>query len=661
MKQSSIKKVNDDLRYLRLLSRDFPTISSVTTEIINLEAILHLPKPTEHFLADLHGENEAFQHVLRNASGNIKRKVNELFGTTLREQEKKDLCTLIYYPEQKLDLVKKTDRNISDYYQTTLNQLVAVCRRVSSKYTRSKVRKSLPPEYAYIIEELMHESTDDHNKQAYVNVIIQTIIGTTRADNFIIALCYLIQRLAIDQLHVLGDIYDRGPGAHLIMDVLESYHNWDLQWGNHDILWMGAAAGNPACVASVLRISLRYANLATIEDGYAINLVPLTTFSIDTYGNDECTIFKPKIETNDKRLTEKKCKLIAQMHKAISIIQFKLEGQLYNKHPEWKMDDRKLLDKIDFEKGIVTVDGNTYEMLDMNFPTIDPKHPFELTKEEKEVIDRLCHSFLISDRLQRHINVQLTHGSMYGIYNSNLLYHASVPLNEDGSLHEVSVAGHHVKGVALLERVEQMIRSAYDVGSESEERQIGIDYFWYLWCGPESPLFDKSKMSTFERYFIADKSTHIEEKGWYYKLRDSAAICDYIMDEFGVKGEHRHIINGHVPVKVGKGEKPIKADGRLMVIDGGFAKAYHNTTGIAGYTLVYHSRGFQLVQHAPFTSTEEAILNGTDIQTTTQIVEMMGHREMVADSDKGVELSEQVSDLEKLLMAYRKGIIKERK
>ena len=661
MKQSSIKKVNDDLRYLRLLSRDFPTISSVTTEIINLEAILHLPKPTEHFLADLHGENEAFQHVLRNASGNIKRKVNELFGTTLREQEKKDLCTLIYYPEQKLDLVKKTDRNISDYYQTTLNQLVAVCRRVSSKYTRSKVRKSLPPEYAYIIKELIHESTDDHNKQAYVNVIIQTIIGTTRADNFIIALCYLIQRLAIDQLHVLGDIYDRGPGAHLIMDVLESYHNWDLQWGNHDILWMGAAAGNPACVASVLRISLRYANLATIEDGYAINLVPLTTFSIDTYGNDECTVFKPKIETNDKRLTEKKCKLIAQMHKAISIIQFKLEGQLYNKHPEWKMDDRKLLDKIDFEKGIVTVDGNTYEMLDMNFPTIEPKHPFELTKEEKEVIDRLCHSFLISDRLQRHINVQLTHGSMYGIYNSNLLYHASVPLNEDGSLHEVSVAGHHVKGVALLERVEQMIRSAYDVGSESEERQIGIDYFWYLWCGPESPLFDKSKMSTFERYFIADKSTHVEEKGWYYKLRDSAAICDYIMDEFGVKGEHRHIINGHVPVKVGKGEKPIKADGRLMVIDGGFAKAYHNTTGIAGYTLVYHSRGFQLVQHAPFTSTEEAILNGTDIQTTTQIVEMMGHREMVADSDKGVELSEQVSDLEKLLMAYRKGIIKERK
>ena len=538
---------------------------------------------------------------------------------------------------------------------------MAVCRRVSSKYTRSKVRKSLPPEYAYIIEELMHESTDDHNKQAYVNVIIQTIIGTTRADNFIIALCYLIQRLAIDQLHVLGDIYDRGPGAHLIMDVLESYHNWDLQWGNHDILWMGAAAGNPACVASVLRISLRYANLATIEDGYAINLVPLTTFSIDTYGNDECTVFKPKIETNDKRLTEKKCKLIAQMHKAISIIQFKLEGQLYNKHPEWKMDDRKLLDKIDFEKGLVTVDGNTYEMLDMNFPTIDPKHPFELTKEEKEVIDRLCHSFLISDRLQRHINVQLTHGSMYGIYNSNLLYHASVPLNEDGILHEVSVAGHHVKGVSLLERVEQMIRSAYDVGSESEERQIVIDYFCYLWCGPESPLFHKSKTPTFERYFIADKSTHVEEKGWYYKLRDSAAICDYIMDEFGVKGEHRHIINGHVPVKVGKGEKPIKADGRLMVIDGGFAKAYHNTTGIAGYTLVYHSRGFQLVQHAPFTSTEEAILNGTDIQTTTQIVEMMGHREMVADSDKGVELSEQVSDLEKLLMAYRKGIIKERK
>lgn len=653
------KDVASDVRYLKLLARDFPTISKVTTEIINLEAILHLPKSTEHFLADLHGENEAFQHVLRNASGNIKRKVNELFGNTLREQEKKDLCTLIYYPEQKLELVKQNDKNLADYYQTTLNQLITVCRNVSSKYTRSKVRKSLPEEFAYIIEELLHESTEDHNKQAYFNVIIQTIIGTRRADHFIIAICYLIQRLAIDRLHILGDIYDRGPGAHLIMDTLCNYHHLDIQWGNHDILWMGAAAGNETCIASVLRLSLRYANTQTLEEGYGINMVPLATFAMETYKDGTNTPFIPKIENEADAHNEKTIRLITQMHKAMAIIQFKLEGQLYGAHPEWGMNDRRLLEHINHEDGTICLYGKTHPLLENDFPTIDPKDPYKLTHEEAELMERLKHSFLISDRLQRHVNCLLYHGSMYGIYNSNLLFHASVPVNEDGSLREVLVGNVKAKGQALMERIDQMVRTAFDTEADADERSQARDYFWYLWCGPDSPLFDKSKMSTFERYFIADKKTHNEKKGWYYTLRDNPDVCDHIMDEFGVKGQHRHIINGHVPVRVGKGENPIKAGGKLMVIDGGFAKAYHDTTGIAGYTLVYHSRGFQLVQHEPFSSTEEAILNGTDIRSTTQIVELTGHRAMVADTDIGRELREQIVDLEKLLFAYRRGIIKE--
>ena len=648
-----------DLRYLRLLARDFPTISSVTTEIINLEAILHLPKATEHFMADLHGENEAFQHILRNASGNIKRKVNELFGNTLREQEKKDLCTLIYYPEQKLELVKASDDHLDDYYQTTLNQLVTVCRNVSSKYTRSKVRKSLPEEFSYIIEELLHESIEDHNKQAYFNVIIHTIISTGRADDFIIALCYLIQRLAIDQLHILGDIYDRGPGAHLIMDTLSHYHNLDIEWGNHDVLWMGAAAGSPVCVAGLLRLSLRYANTQTLEEGYGINMVPLATFAMETYADDECRPFRPKTDEGQD-LSDKTLRLITEMHKAIAVIQFKLEGQLYERHPEWGMKDRALLRAIDYDSHTITLDGKSYPLLDHTFPTINPADPFALTAEESELMEKLTHSFRICDRLQRHMACLLTHGAMFGVYNSNLLFHASIPLNEDGSLREVSVGHERVKGKELLKKVEEMIRTAFDHSAEETDKEEALDFFWYLWCGPDSPLFDKSKMATFERYFIADRETHVEEKGWYYKLRDNAAICDRILDEFGVKGTHRHIINGHVPVRVGNGENPIKADGRLMVIDGGFAKAYHNTTGIAGYTLVYHSRGFQLVQHEPFTSTEEAIRNGTDIKSTTQIVEMTGQRAMVNDTDIGAELRVQIADLNNLLLAYRRGYIKEK-
>ena len=654
------RDVKEDLRYLKLLARDFPTVPSVTTEIINLEAILHLPKPTEHFLADLHGEHEAFQHVIRNASGNIKRKVKELFAQTLSKAEIKELCTLIYYPEQKLKLIRRSATDLEDFYTVTLNRLITLCRNASSKYTRSKVRKSLPEEYAYIIEELLHESFDVTNKQAYLNVIVQTIVSTRRADDFITALCYLIQRLSIDRLHILGDIFDRGPGAHLILDTLCGYHHFDIQWGNHDILWMGAAAGNMCCIASVLRLSLRYANTQTIEDGYAINMVPLATFAMETYADDDCRIFAPHIDKENSDFNEKTIRLIAQMHKAITIISFKLEGAMCKAYPQWDMEHRCLLEHIDKEAGTITLDGVTYPLIDKNFPTLDPENPYLLTAEEADLMERLKHSFMISERLRTHVNCLLSHGSMYGIYNSNLLFHASIPLNADGSLREVCIDQTKVKGRELMQRVEQVVRTAFDLSADEEERRFATNYFWYLWSGADSPLFGKSKMATFERYFMADTATHKEEKGWYYTLRDSAEVCDGILDEFGVTGEHRHIINGHVPVRAGKGENPIKADGKLMVIDGGFARAYHNKTGIAGYTLVYHSRGFQLVQHEPFKSTEEAILNGTDIHSTIQIVEMMGRREMVKDTDIGRELREQINDLKNLLRAYRRGYIKEK-
>ncbi len=651
--------MNTDLRFLRLLSSKFPDIASVATEIINLEAILNLPKPTEHFMADLHGENAAFQHILRNASGNIKRKVRELFAATLREQELKDLCTLIYYPEEKLELIKQHEADIDDFYDTTLNRLVAVCRNVSSKYTRSKVRKALPQEFAYIIEELLHETSDGHNKQDYFNGIIRSIIATRRADSFIIALCYLIQHLTIDRLHILGDIYDRGPGAHLIMDTLSQYHHVDIQWGNHDMLWMGAAAGNLACIATVLRLSLRYANTRTLEDGYGISLVSLATFAMEAYADDPCERFIPRVLDGTKRtMTEKERRITAQMHKAITVIALKLEGQLYEAHPEWQMTDRNLLTAIDYTHGTINIAGKSYELLDKQFPTIDASNPCRLSSEEEALMQRLQHSFEMSPRLRGHIRCLLRRGAMYGIYNDNLLFHASVPLSEDGSLKPVVIGGEMVSGRALMDRVDRLVRQAFDEQADKKERTRSRDFIWYLWCGPDSPLFDKSKMATFERYFIADKETHHEEKGFYYKLRDNARVCDHILNDFGVTGQHRHIINGHVPVHVSRGENPIKAEGRLMVIDGGFAAAYHETTGIAGYTLVYHSRGFQLVQHEPFASRSEAVERGTDIRSTTQIVEMTGQRQMVADTDKGQQLREQIEDLRGLLNAYRTGLIK---
>ncbi len=650
----------DNLRYLQLLSQTFPTVATASTEIINLQAILNLPKGTEHFVADIHGEYEAFQHILKNASGNIKRKVNELFGNTMRECDKRELCTLIYYPEKKLELVKAKEKDMADWYQITIHQLVRVCRDVSSKYTRSKVRKALPAEFSYIIQELLHERTDDVNKTAYVSAITDTIISTGTADNFIIALCNVIQRLTIDYLHILGDIYDRGPGAHIIMDTMRSYKSWDIQWGNHDIVWMGAAAGNDACICNVLRMSLRYANLETLEEGYGINLLPLLTFALDTYGDDPCPEFLPKAGSSGEGLDERSRLRIARMHKAITVIQFKKEAELFEKYPNWKMQDRELLKEIDYKNGTVKVDGVKYKMITCNFPTVDPKNPNKLTPEEEAVMRGLHSSFVHSDKLQRHMRTMLAHGCMYAIYNNNLLFHASVPLNPDGTLKEVELYdGKRYSGKELMHNTGLLLRSAFQQDTDPKEKAYAIDYFLYMWCGPDSVLFDKAKMATFERYFLTDKEPQKEAKGIFFNLRDNEKTVDYILDSFGVTGENRHIITGHVPVHVTKGEKPVKANGKMMVIDGGFSRAYHKETGIAGYTLVYHSRGFELVQHEPFTSADDVVRTGADIKGTTMIVEMSTHRMKVADTDKGAELKRQISDLKNLLYAYRHGFIKE--
>lgn len=650
-----------DLRYLQLLSHSFPTIADASTEIINLEAILNLPKGTEHFLTDIHGEYEAFQHVLKNASGAIKRKVNEIFGNTLRDKEKKDICTLIYYPEEKLQLIKTREKDLDDWYLITLNQLVTVCQNVSSKYTRSKVRKSLPAEFSYIIQELLHESSIEPNKHGYINKIVSTIISIKRADDFIIAMCNLIQRLTIDSLHIVGDIYDRGPGAHIIMDTLCDYHNFDIQWGNHDILWMGAASGNDSCIANVIRMSMRYANLTTLEDGYGINLLPLATFAMDTYADDPCMVFAPKISYADSNYNEKTLRLITQMHKAITIIQFKLEADIINRRPEFCMENRKLLEKIDFERGVFVYQGKEYEMLDTSFPTIDPSDPYRLTEEESELVKKMHSSFINSEKLKKHMRCLFTNGGMYMICNSNLLYHASVPLNEDGSFKHVKINGEEYWGCNLLDKIDQLIRTAYFEEEDENEKLFAMDYIWYLWCGPDAPSFDKDKMATFERYFIADKQLHKEKKGYYYAYRDQEDVCQRILEEFGVLGKHTHIINGHVPVKTIKGETPMKANGKLLVIDGGFSKAYQPETGIAGYTLVYHSHGLQLVQHEPFQSRQEAIEEGLDIKSTTHVLEFNSQRMMVKDTDKGRELITQILDLKKLLVAYRIGLIKEKK
>ncbi|MEG1087938.1 MAG: fructose-1,6-bisphosphatase [Bacteroidales bacterium] len=648
-----------DVKYLQLLAKSFPTIQAASTEIINLEAILNLPKGTEHFVTDLHGEHEAFQHVLKNASGVIKIKVEEIFGNTLRDSEKRDLCTLIYYPDGKLKIIKQHEKGMTEWYKITLMRLVQVCANVSSKYTRSKVRKALPQEYSYIIQELLHESKGaEANKHDYITAIVETIISTGRADHFIIAICNLIQRLTIDSLHIVGDIYDRGPGAHIILDTLSTYHNYDIQWGNHDLVWMGAAAGSEACVANVLRMCFRYANLKTLEEGYGINLLPLVSFAMDVYGDDPCTIFRPK-HNEYEPVSPKQIKLIAQMHKAIAIIQFKLEAEIIARRKEFGMEDRNMLYRINKEKATIIINGKEYPLKDTDFQTINPDNPYELTPDEREVITKLTHSFKSSPRLAKHMQCIYSHGGLYLVRNSNLLYHGSVPLNEDGSFKALMIQGKEYAGKALFDKIDQLVRIAYLADENSAAKQFGEDFIWYLWCGPVSPPFDKDKMATFERYFIADKELHKEKKGYYYTLKDSREICEKILKEFGVEGEPSHIINGHIPVKTTKGESPIKADGKLLVIDGGYSKAYQTETGIAGYTLIYNSFGLKLVQHEPFESKQKAIEKGIDIISETKVLEFVEKRKLVRDTDIGKELQGQIDDLKQLLIAYRSGIVRQ--
>lgn len=658
MKSVNLKELETNKKYLKLLAKQYPSIASVSSEIIKLNAILSLPKGTEHFLTDLHGEYEAFSHVLRNASGVLKLKIDDIFDNTLTTCEKKSLATLLYYPEQKLKIVKKKETDINNWYKVTLCRLIDICRIVSSKYTRSKVRKSLPKNFSHVIEELLHEDENKLNKHNYFNSIINTILDINRADEFIIAICNLIQRLAIDRLHIVGDIYDRGPGAHRILDELINYHSVDIQWGNHDIVWMGAASGSEACITNVIRICTRYANLTTLEEGYGINLLPLATFALEYYENDPCTQFKTKFP-NELHYKEKDLDLIAKMHKAISIIQFKIEGQIIKNSPQYKMENRLLLDKIDYEKGIIRIGSKTYKLNDTNFPTMDPKNPYKLTAEEKNLIKTLKTYFLNSEKLQRHTKFLYFKGSMYLKFNSNLLYHGCIPMNDDGTFKKAIIGTKEYKGKALFDKFNRLAQDAFFNKSNISKELYGKDIMWYLWCGENSPLFGKDQMTTFERYFIDERETHTEIKNPYFKFRDNEEVCKKILEEFGLDPESSHIINGHVPVKSISGESPIKANGRLLVIDGGFSKAYQKKTGTAGYTLIYNSYSLRLASHEPFESTEKAINDEVDILSSLSVLETT-NRKYIGDTDIGKEIKEEIKSLYMLLTAYRKGIIKEK-
>lgn len=645
------------MKLLQQLAKQYPTIAAASTEIINLQSILNLPNGTEHFLTDIHGEYEQFNHVLKNGSGSIRRKIDEEFGNTLREKDKKSLATLIYYPEEKLALITQEEEYLDDWYKITLHRLVQITKRVSSKYTRSKVRKALPADFAYIIEELITEKAEVQDKEGYYNEIIHTIIRIGRAQEFIIALCNLIQRLVVDHLHIVGDIFDRGPGPHIIMDTLMKYHSVDVQWGNHDISWMGAASGCTALMATVVRIAARYGNLDTLEEGYGINLLPLATFALETYKDTDCSKFQIKYNTN---YNTKDLSLDMKMHKAITIIQLKLEGQLIKRRPEFGMEDRLLLEQIDYEKGTVKIGDHIYPMNDMDFPTIDPKNPYALTPEEERVVERLHHTFKHSEKLQRHVRFLFSKGSLYKVHNSNLLYHGCVPLEEDGSFSEVNVYGKKYKGKALYDILENYARKGYYAVNDRSEKKRGQDIMWYIWAGPYSPVFGKDKMATFEAYFIDDPAARVEQKNPYYKWMEREEVLENIFQEFGLNSSTSHIINGHVPVELKKGELPIKCGGKLLVIDGGFSKAYQSKTGIAGYTLIANSHGMWLIAHEPFESKDESIRKETDIVSDSLLVETYPVRHHVADTDIGKELKESIKDLENLLDAFREGIITEK-
>ena len=642
-----------ELRYLKRLAELYPTIAKASTEIINLQSILNLPKGTEHFITDIHGEYEAFSHVLRNGSGAVKKKINDVFGHTLSHADKKSLATLIYYPKEKMDLIKKTEPNMEDWYKITLYRLIEVCKQVASKYTRSKVRKALPKDFSYVIEELITEKSEVLDKEAYYNSIVDTIISIGRSEEFIEALCELIQRLVVDRLHVLGDIYDRGPGPHLIMDKLMEYHSVDIQWGNHDVVWMGAAAGQPACIATVIRNSVRYGNLDILEDGYGINLLPLATFALETYKDDPCENYRTK---NSGMVSVRENELNVKMHKAITIIQFKLEGQMIDKHPCFGMQERHLMGMINYEDGTVELNGKTYKLKDTHFPTVDPKDPYTLTEGEQLVMDRLVTAFQQCEKLQKHMLLLLNKGSLYKVFNNNLLYHGCVPLDENGDFLKVNVYGQTYSGKELYDVLEAYVRMAF-FSLDEEEREKGRDIMWFIWSNKNSPLFGKEKMATFERYYIEEEETHIEKKNPYYRLLEQEEIVNKILKEFGLEADDAHIVNGHVPVKQKKGESPVKCSGKLLIIDGGFSKAYQKQTGIAGYTLIYNSYGMMLVAHEPFTSTEDAIIRESDIHSDRIMVKMTPRRMLVGDTDTGKELKERIEELKELLKAYSRGLI----
>lgn len=646
---------NLELRYLQRLAELFPNIAKASTEIINLQSILNLPKGTEHFITDIHGEYEAFSHVLRNGSGAVKKKIDDVFGHTLGRAEKKGLATLIYYPREKIDLVKKKEEHMDDWYRITLYRLIEVCKTVASKYTRSKVRKALPKDFAYVIEELITEKSEVLDKGAYYDSIVDTIIDIGRAEEFIVALSELIQRLVVDHLHILGDIYDRGPGPDNIMDKLIEYHSLDIQWGNHDIVWMGAAAGQQACIATVIKNSVSYGNLDILEDGYGINLLPLATFALETYKNDPCTVFSIK---GNRSFTTTETDLNMKMHKAIVVIQLKLEGQLIARRPGFRMSDRRLLDKIDYEQGTIDWYGKTLKLRDCNFPTVNPKDPYRLTKEEQNLMERLQAAFEHCEKLQRHMMLLLNKGSIYKVYNNNLLYHGCVPLDENGAFRKVDIYGKTYYGKELYDVLETYVRKAFFARNEMEKEK-GKDILWYIWSSPNSPLFGKDKMATFEGYFLEEPETHKEEKNPYYRLLNDENIVNQILREFGL-GEDAILVNGHVPVLQKTGESPVKCGGKVLVIDGGFSKAYQSKTGIAGYTLIYNSYGMMLVAHEPFSSTEEAIANETDIHSDRIMVKMAPRRMLVGDTDTGAALRERIGELKQLLEAYRSGLIIER-
>lgn len=666
----NIEDIKNDLRYLTLLSERFPNSKAVITELINLRAILSLPKGTEHFVSDLHGESSAFIHTIKNASGVIRHKIDDLFGDEMSETEKRALCALIYYPDERIELVQRSlyewvdgldegigDFSIEDWYRIRLHQVVVVARAVTIKYSRSKVRKMLPKDYAYIIDELLHESNIESDRAVYYNAIIDTIIGLGCAEKLITAISYLIHGFTIDTLHVVGDIFDRGSGAAKILDVLSTLRDYDIQWGNHDIEWMGAMAGNPALIATVLRVSIRYANIETLEEGYGINLLPLANFAMETYYDDPCDVFQTKDFENNPRLT-RSAALMAKMHKAISIIQFKLEGQTILRHPEWNMNDRLLLDKIDKQHGTIRINGQDYPLLDTNLPTLSETEPYTLSAEEEELMTQLARSFRKSEKMQKHLHLLYQHGSMFLVRNGFLLYHAAIPLNDDGGFTEVDVCGERVSGRRLMERTDEVVRMAYY--GAGKEKADALDYMLYLWEGPYSPLYNKDKMTTLERYFVEDEDLRKEKKGAYYTLANERETCVRILQEFGMSTETGRIINGHIPVRTIEGESPIRAEGKRFVIDGGFSKPYQKKTGIAGYTLIYNSHGIQLVEHESFESREQAILSGNDIHSRTLLQDFTKHRLHIRDTDRGRELQSQVDNLEHLLVAYTTGLIKER-